>query len=85
MECASSALDRQQRLEKLSFKLIASNKLSLDIWWFLGGSYCSIKGGFTAELTLDATEALSSTNAQGTQVSIWKEGGLLLGLAKTAH
>lgn len=79
MECASSALDRQQRLEKLSFKLIASSKFSLDIWWFLGGSYCSINGGLTAELTLDATEELSSTNAQGTQVSIWKEADYCLG------
>ena len=104
---SSSLEEIGSQLEKLSFTLIASSKLSSDIWQLLGGSYCSINGELAAqlkvrnreenkiytfyqaeyptELALNTIEPISTMNTLGTHVSIWKENGLLLGLAKTSQ
>ena len=104
---SSSLEEIGSQLEKLSFTLIASSKLSSDIWQILGGSYCSINGELAAqlkvrnreenkiytfyqaeyptELALNTIKPISTTNTLGTHVSIWKENGLLLGLAKTSQ
>lgn len=102
---SSSLADIGSQLNRLSFKLITSSKLSAEVWQFLGGSYCSINGELAAQLKLKnlqdnqvytfyqaeypaalerhSANEISMINAQGTRVSIWKEKGLLLGLAGT--
>jgi len=87
----------QQRLVKLDFNIINSQKINSKNWQVIGARYCSIKGKIAAQIKLRNIKtnktytmyqaqlgkmpADSEYTSGNTTVKIWNEDGLLLGIA----